>query len=605
MSDEPTDRVARFQSVRWRILFWMLLVALGPLVIMAAQGYHCARQGIIASQEAHLQSVLQSRETRLQAWLDQIHSDLGFLSVSPCVRGLCGMSAATSDPVCCAQACSLFDDLRSESSFYRDLVTYDSSWNPVVRSGRAGELHAGESVPILAALRESLQTATGPVLTPLHLHADGRLSMYAGQRVSDSHADRPAYIVASLAASARIDPILADRTGLGETGKAYLLLGEELYLDSGVLRRFPAMGGTSAPPAAADDARQLVGRYRDHLGVPVLGVATALRELAGVLVVEMAEGEAFAWLGVLRDRAIVTGLITLLLVILIASRGARALAQPLRELASVARRIAGGHTEDRVRRLAGAEADEVARAFNRMLDELAASHKRLAQAASLAAVGELSSSVVHEMRNPLSSIKLNLQALRRKVAGDPDHAELAEIASGQVARLERMLTELLGYGKPLQLNPREVRFATIAAEVIDLARPEVDERQVRLEVVDQTGDATVLADPEHLRRALINLVANAVQASVRGGRVVLTADVSEDAPGRMQITVADEGRGIEKVAEEHLFQPFFTTREEGTGLGLANVKKIAECHGGTAFARNRAGNGALFGILLPLGGVGA
>jgi signal transduction histidine kinase len=604
--------------MRWRILFWMLLVALGPLVIMAAQGYHCARQGIIASEEAHLHSVLQSREARLQAWIDQVHSDFRFLTVSPCVRGLCGMSADAPDAASCAEACNLFDDLRRGSPFYNDLVTYDSAWRPIVHSmagaclldhgdpgvagGQSGAAHAlaAEPATILPALHESLRTATGLVLSAPHLHIDAGLVMHVGQRVSHSNVGGPAYIVASLTASQRIDPILADRTGLGETGKAYLRLAQGSYLSAGEMLCAPSPVG---PAAQAEGTQHAVDRYRDHRGVPVLGVAAALPALACTLVVEMDESEAFAWLTVLRDRAIVTGLITLLLVVLIAWRGARSLAQPLRELASVARRIASGHTEDRVGRLTGAEADEVGRAFNRMIDELDASQKRLAQAASLAAVGELSSRIVHEMRNPLSSIKLNLQALERKVAGDSAYAELAAIASSQVARLEKMLTELLGYGKPLQLSPREVRFAEIAGEVADLCRPEALEREVHLEVADQTGEARFLADPEQLRRALTNLVANAVQASPPGGQVVLAADVSEDEPGRVCITVADEGSGIAAPAKEHLFRPFFTTREEGTGLGLANVKKIAECHGGAVFARNRAEGGALFGILLPLGGM--
>jgi signal transduction histidine kinase len=189
--------------------------------------------------------------------------------------------------------------------------------------------------------------------------------------------------------------------------------------------------------------------------------------------------------------------------------------------------------------------------------------------------------------------------LRRRVAEDPTHAELAEIASEQVARLETMLTELLGYGKPLQLQPTEIRFADIAQDVIGLTRTEAEEGEVSVSVEDRTGGESIFADREQIRRALTNLVLNAVQASPRRGRVVLGAEPLTESTDQMRLFVTDEGRGIGSEEADRLFHPFFTTRDEGTGLGLANVKKIAECHGGRPFARNRPTGGALFGIDLP------
>ncbi len=193
-------------------------------------------------------------------------------------------------------------------------------------------------------------------------------------------------------------------------------------------------------------------------GENVLGVSTRIPEVQWVLVAEINKKEAYAWLGRLRMRAMATGAATLVLVLLIAVRGSRRLSRPLRELAAVSRRIAEGRHEERLGRLEGTEAEEVGRAFNKMLDQLAASHRRLVHAASLAAVGELSSSIVHEMRNPLSSVKINLQALCRRVAADPAYAELGAIAIEQLARVERMLLDLLGYGKPLELMLTRTTF---------------------------------------------------------------------------------------------------------------------------------------------------
>ena len=100
-------RPQRFQTLAWRILLWMLIVGLGPLLIMAGQGYHCARQAIMESERARLQAVLNSRQSRLESWLVQIRADFHFLEVSPCMRGLCGAHAAEAEPSLCAELCNL------------------------------------------------------------------------------------------------------------------------------------------------------------------------------------------------------------------------------------------------------------------------------------------------------------------------------------------------------------------------------------------------------------------------------------------------------------------------------------------------------------------
>lgn len=594
-----TGRVqGRFQSLRWRIMLWMLPIALGPLIIMAVQGYHCARQAVITSEQEHLQSVLASRQTRLEAWLDQITSDFRFLEVSPCLRGLCHGGDAVQHATRCTEACNLLNDLKAGSPFYSFFGTYDAEWR-LLTSTTDSECHVHPEEHIVAhghvlparALRDELDRAADLVLIPPHVCTGGRLIMHAGRRLAPAASPGVVYLVADLDASASVDPILADRTGLGETGRAYLVLEGELY---------PAPENGAHEISVASWSRR-VARYRSPLGGTVLGVAIPIPALASQLVVEIEEREAFRWLGILRTRALVTGLLTLALVLLLAVRAARLLASPLRELAAVARRIADGRIEERVGRLPGTEAQTLAATFNQMVDQLDATHRRLQQTAALAAVGELSSSIVHEMRNPLSSIKMNLQALGAKVADDDMHAELAEIASEQVLRLERMLSELLNYGKPLQLKLGEIVFSDLAREVLELTREAIAEKELKIAVIDETGGEPLRADAEQLTRALTNLLLNAHQASPPGGQIEFTARIS----GALEISVADRGPGLPAEDADQLFQPFFTTREEGTGLGLANVKKIVECHGGTVFARDRVGGGARIGLRLPRRGVDA
>jgi signal transduction histidine kinase len=274
----------------------------------------------------------------------------------------------------------------------------------------------------------------------------------------------------------------------------------------------------------------------------------------------------------------------------------------MRRLSETARRIADGHWQERVGHLKGAEPEEVGQAFNSMLDELAAVQKRLVQSASLSAIGELSARVVHEMRNPLSSVKMNLKALREQVKDDPTYCELAEIASGQVGRLERMLNDLLQYGKPLKIRKERLRFKDLAGDVTAALTHQADARRVELKVRDNTNGRAFAADREQIVRAVTNLVDNAIRVAPEKSDVKLTAVVTgKMADAAIAISVLDAGSGIPRDVMAKLFKPFFTTRGDGTGLGLANVRKIAEMHGGEVDAENLPKGGAKFTLTLPLG----
>lgn len=579
-------KIARGQySIGGRILFWMSLVALGPLLIMAYQGYHCARQAIVESQEGHLISVLESRKIMLEGWLDKIKTDLYFLSLNPCSGKMCSMPANGNIPEHSKDCCKHLENVKKGSAYYKSITSYNSDWK---QHHQASGVNIHDKLSADFKLRMS--TAKGLVVSNALMGE----AVLVGRPVQDKKDSGVAYIVASLDLSQAIAPILSGRTGLGDTGKVYLLSPEGHYLSSpsgdlsGQKNYLPSGLFPKTTPAVIE--------YTDYRGVKVLGVADTIDELNWTVVAEIEYDEAFSWLVILRYRALVTGIITLIMVLFVSTNSAKKLSEPLKKLAAVSRRIGMGHVEERMDRLDGAEAQEVGQAFNKMLDQLEASHRKLIQSASLAAVGELSSSIVHEMRNPLSSVKINLQALHKKVEGDTTHSELADIASGQVARLERMLSDLLGYGKPLQLNPTVIIFSDLAKEVVEVVRREATEKSVSVETVDDLGEVT--ADHEQISRALTNLVTNAIQASVRGGKVVIEGKILQD--NKAAISVSDNGSGIPDAQKEKLFQPFFTTREEGTGLGLANVKKIADCHGWSITSENRPEGGAVFTIFLPI-----
>lgn len=595
----------RFDTLGWRILFWMSLVALGPLLIMAYQGYHCARQALVESQEAHLLSVLESRKTRLEAWLSEIKADFRFLAATPCTHGSCAGCISNTGHIFTQEGCNLLDSMKQRNAYYDVIFVFDPDWKPLFHTtggtANPGNIFSQEFRSLLAK-SEGFITFTPPP------HKQGGICLLAGQPIMGADRGRTGYIATCLNVSQSIDPILQDRSGLGTTGKIYLLSRDGRYLaaPSGdpalPEEKHYLFTGLRPGTEGAPDGASRVQEYENARGIKVLGARALLPALNWSIVGEIDQSEAFAWLHVLRKRALITGAVTLIIVLVLAVIRSRKLSQPLREMAAVSRKIANGSHEERLSNLSGSEAREVSRAFNKMLDQLAASHRRLQHAASLAAVGELSSSIVHEIRNPLSSIKLNLQALHRKVKDDAAHAELADIAMTQVARLEKMLTDLLRYGKPLHLHLGRISVGDLARDAVEVVRKEREEKQVSIAIEDHLGQTKLIADAEQLRRALTNLAANAVQAVPQSGKVLISAKIEPGSPDSVIISVSDNGPGIPELHRDKLFQPFFTTRDGGTGLGLANVQKIVEDHGGTVSAANRPGGGTVFTMALPLGG---
>ncbi len=223
----------------------------------------------------------------------------------------------------------------------------------------------------------------------------------------------------------------------------------------------------------------------------------------------------------------------------------------------------------------------------------------------LVAMGELASTVAHEVRNPLNAVGMTAQRLKREFlgetpAGGVERVELEELLSvmtSETQRIDRIVQQFLEYARPPRLAPEPADLDALVGDVADRARPLAEARGVRLDA-EASGAGTSVVDPAQLRQALDNLVRNAVEATPSGGRVSLAAR-SED--GGHAVEVRDTGRGIEPDHLPRVFDLYFTTKADGTGVGLAVTQQIVTAHGGTIEVDSRPGAGTTMTVRLPGG----
>ncbi|WP_300161948.1 ATP-binding protein [Solidesulfovibrio sp.] len=218
----------------------------------------------------------------------------------------------------------------------------------------------------------------------------------------------------------------------------------------------------------------------------------------------------------------------------------------------------------------------------------------------LAAVGNLAAGVAHEIRNPLSSIRGYAAYFGAKFAPGSEDRQAAEVMVREVDRLNRVISELIEFARPSDLVRRPVRLSDLAAHAARLTRPDAVARGVTVDLEGVGEGPEIQADPDRLSQALLNLCINAIQAMDSGGVMRLATGISPD--GRAFVSVADDGGGIDAADRDRIFDPYYTTKASGTGLGLPIAHKIVTAHGGEIVLSARPRGGTLATVFLPVSG---
>jgi two-component system, NtrC family, sensor kinase len=279
---------------------------------------------------------------------------------------------------------------------------------------------------------------------------------------------------------------------------------------------------------------------------------------------------------------------------------ARRVLKPLAAVTDRAKAVARGDLAPRPVVASNDEIGELATTFERMVSAIARANEQLLATERLATIGKMAAHVTHEIRNPLSSIALNVELLEDELGEGEAEREartLLRAIKGEVDRLTALSEQYLSVARRQPLRMEQEDIAELVREACDFMRGDLKRHGVETRLELEGELFPVQVDEAQIKQALFNLLRNAREAMPGGGLVVVGLRGADD--GGVDISIDDDGAGIDPDTMERLFEPFFTTKAHGTGLGLAITRQIVEAHGGSISVMPRDARGTRFLIHLP------
>ncbi|MCB2198608.1 sensor histidine kinase [bacterium] len=593
--------------------FWIKLFGAGAVVILLTAftvgfiGYTQAREAVLRQAKRQVLSVVYEREAHLRTWLAERKrtSEVFATSNQVVASYLLAERGNANAPGIAKQALNYLPFQIAQGGDVLAVALLDREGRPFTSDASLEELTAILQVDVVDSALAGL-TQFGPI----HLNTEGVPAINLASPVRDRSGRILGASVFQFSTRATIDPILTDTTRFDLGDESFLLDRDFVMLTPSRVHEHPEplSHQMKIPPALeAMTGHSGVMVYEGFLGDKVVGGYTYMPERNWALITELNLEDAYTPVKQFLQGTTLATLFALLGMLGIALLLTRIWTDPLQRVIDASEKVAGGdyqvHVPESRRR------DEMAglvQVFNQMVDginrsreNLRLSQERLMQSEKMAEIGTLLASVVHEMRNPLSSIKVNLKLIERQLTGEAGQQALLENLQDDLHRLEDMLSGLLDYSRLPSTTAQTVSCGAILKEAVDEVHPDADAQNVRVDLQGDDMDAIVLqCDPAAMRLSLQNLLSNAIQASEVDQVVEVRVAKSSEV---VTIEIEDQGKGMSEFVRERLFEPFFTTRDDGIGLGMSNVKKYIDHMGGRMEIESTEGEGTTVRLTFPTG----
>lgn len=577
-------------------LFLLFAIStLVPLVVMIAQGFHCAHRAVRNAAEAHLLSCVEAKKNQITNWLEEREREIQFLSEIPCLQSCCCHSSYEES------VCNILRSTIERMPSYENICIFDISGESIVQEGKK-KYTKPFSLP--TEFKIALKSKS-PVFSSIFFSDHGVPQLQIAYLIRKLDGQPAQILWVHLNLQEAISKFLSEKSWLGKSGNIILVNKNGELIVPKKQQRVMTDKNTLEMIQ-----QQKLGTYPDYY--EKIGAYNSIDSLDMIVVAEMSWKEAMSELFPFLKFSFITAGLSFIFMFVMAGIMSRRISTPLLQMSAVARKVAEGDFQQRISSKYTEKHDEVATLavdFNSMVQELQGNRQRmeqkhrelteayenleatkrqLNQIESLAVIGKTAASIVHEVRNPLSSVKMNLQILARKLQDDPKYSEHGHIALSEIQHLENVLSELLDYSRPIKLEREVTNIEHVVKESLQSISGNISQKQIK--IVREVSPLAICIDRRRFKQALSNLILNAVQASKYQQKITIKVFGNQE-DSKAIIEVIDEGEGISLENLQEAFEPFFTTREKGTGLGLSHVKKIVELHGGILKIQSDRGKG--------------
>jgi signal transduction histidine kinase len=242
-------------------------------------------------------------------------------------------------------------------------------------------------------------------------------------------------------------------------------------------------------------------------------------------------------------------------------------------------------------------AEELEMRVDERTAELVETHKRLVTQERIAALGRAAAQVAHEVKNPLAGLLLYSLHLKSKATNfSESETYLVDKIVETINHLINRVEQIMGYARPVSLTLRPGNVSQFVKDILDLLKPQLTANKVEVRLSLGQQPAYAMVDESSVRGALMNLILNAIEAMPEGGVLNVAIDRTDET---LRLEITDTGRGIAEEEVKKIFEPFYTTKAQGLGLGMPYAKKIIDQHGGTMSLNSRPGEGATISVTLP------